>query len=256
VQTLSLTPAAPPLTQLHAVPSGTVAVTQSRAQCCPSAPCEEPPWYFHLAFSHIIIKHIIIKRITVKTMHLGKECKVPLLKVLKGSWFLKKKVLGTNIGGNSGHGIWLFYLRRLIQRELKCDSTVYWLTTTNSTSTANSLRNYDFMTEVVCSGWECWVPMGLDVKQSGALTLTLTSGGEQQPHVHTGHWIHLHWLYSCSHSAASLLLVWVGVWEKWGPGRLSSPGLPAGGRFPKKAFSVGRTWASKTLLKCDSSDLV
>ena len=33
------------LTQLHAVPSGTVAVTESRAQCCPSAPCEElqPP---------------------------------------------------------------------------------------------------------------------------------------------------------------------------------------------------------------------
>ena len=38
VQTLSLTPAAPPLTQLHAVPSGPVAVTQSRAQRCPSAP--------------------------------------------------------------------------------------------------------------------------------------------------------------------------------------------------------------------------
>ena len=44
-QTLSLTPSAPPLTQLHAVPSGPVAVTQSRAQRCPSAPCEElqPP---------------------------------------------------------------------------------------------------------------------------------------------------------------------------------------------------------------------
>jgi len=36
----------PPLTQLHAVPSGPVAVTQSRAQRCPSPPCEElqPPW--------------------------------------------------------------------------------------------------------------------------------------------------------------------------------------------------------------------
>jgi len=35
----------PPLTQLHAVPSGPVAVTESRAQHCPSAPCEElqPP---------------------------------------------------------------------------------------------------------------------------------------------------------------------------------------------------------------------
>jgi len=45
-QTLSLTPfPAPPLTHLHAVPSGPVAVTQSRAQRCPSAPCEElqPP---------------------------------------------------------------------------------------------------------------------------------------------------------------------------------------------------------------------
>ena len=32
--------------QLHAIPSGPVAVTESRAQCCPSAPCEElqPPW--------------------------------------------------------------------------------------------------------------------------------------------------------------------------------------------------------------------
>ena len=39
-------PAAPPLTQLRAVPSGPVAVTQSRAQCCLSVPCEElqPPW--------------------------------------------------------------------------------------------------------------------------------------------------------------------------------------------------------------------
>ena len=38
-------PAAPPLTQLHAVPSGPVTVTQSRAQRCPSAPFEElqPP---------------------------------------------------------------------------------------------------------------------------------------------------------------------------------------------------------------------
>ena len=46
VQTLSLTPfPAPPLTQLHAVPSGPVAVTGSRAQQCPSIPCEElqPP---------------------------------------------------------------------------------------------------------------------------------------------------------------------------------------------------------------------
>ena len=45
VQTLSLTPPTPPLTQLHAVPSGPVAVTQSRAQRCPSALCEElqPP---------------------------------------------------------------------------------------------------------------------------------------------------------------------------------------------------------------------
>jgi len=34
-------PAAPPLTQLHAIPSGPLAVTQSRAQRCPSAPCEE-----------------------------------------------------------------------------------------------------------------------------------------------------------------------------------------------------------------------
>jgi len=39
VQTLSLTPfPAPPLTQLHAVPSGPVAVTQSRAQRCPPLP--------------------------------------------------------------------------------------------------------------------------------------------------------------------------------------------------------------------------
>jgi len=41
VQILSLIPTAPPLTQLHAVPSGPVAVTESRAQRCPSAPCEE-----------------------------------------------------------------------------------------------------------------------------------------------------------------------------------------------------------------------
>ena len=41
VQTMSLTLPAPPPTQLHAVPSGPAAVTQSRAQCCPSAPCEE-----------------------------------------------------------------------------------------------------------------------------------------------------------------------------------------------------------------------
>jgi len=34
-------PAAPPLTQHHAVPLGPVAVTQSRAQGCPSTPCEE-----------------------------------------------------------------------------------------------------------------------------------------------------------------------------------------------------------------------
>ena len=46
VQTLSLSPfPAPPLTQLHAVPSGAVAATENRAQRCPSAPCEElqPP---------------------------------------------------------------------------------------------------------------------------------------------------------------------------------------------------------------------
>ena len=36
----------PPLTQFHAVLSNSVTATQSRAQCCPSAPCEElqPPW--------------------------------------------------------------------------------------------------------------------------------------------------------------------------------------------------------------------
>ena len=45
VQTLSPTPVCPSPTQLHAVPSGPVAVTESRAQRCPSAPCEElqPP---------------------------------------------------------------------------------------------------------------------------------------------------------------------------------------------------------------------
>jgi len=38
-------PCPPPQTHLHAVPSGPVAVTQSRAQRCPSTPCEklQPP---------------------------------------------------------------------------------------------------------------------------------------------------------------------------------------------------------------------
>jgi len=38
-------PAAPLLTQLHAIPSGPVAVSENRAQRCPSTPCEElqPP---------------------------------------------------------------------------------------------------------------------------------------------------------------------------------------------------------------------
>ena len=47
VPTLSLTLfPAPSLAQLHAVSSGPVAVTESRAQRCPSAPCEELqlPW--------------------------------------------------------------------------------------------------------------------------------------------------------------------------------------------------------------------
>ena len=45
VQTLSPTPICPSPTQLHAVPSGPVAVTGNRAQRCPSPPCEElqPP---------------------------------------------------------------------------------------------------------------------------------------------------------------------------------------------------------------------
>ena len=38
MQTLSQTPSSPPLAQLHAVPSGPVAVTQSRAQRCPPLP--------------------------------------------------------------------------------------------------------------------------------------------------------------------------------------------------------------------------
>jgi len=40
---LSLTrsPRAPPLTPRHAVPSSPAAATDSRAQCCPSAPCAE-----------------------------------------------------------------------------------------------------------------------------------------------------------------------------------------------------------------------
>lgn len=129
-----------------------------------------------------------------------------------------------------------------------------WLTTTNSTCTANSLRTFVFMTEVVCSGRECWVPMGLDVKQSGSDFGSDFRGWTATPSAYRT--LDLPSLYSCSHSAASLLLVWVGVWEKWGPGRLSLPGLPTAGRFPKKASSVGRTWASKTLLKCDSSDPV
>ena len=41
VKKLPLTPSSPSPTQLHAVPSGPVAVTESRAQRCTSAPCEE-----------------------------------------------------------------------------------------------------------------------------------------------------------------------------------------------------------------------